>query len=202
VQEIFQAGFGHQKKAKSVYNTSKSLDFIVFLTGRGDPAADNGNKTLPAQAEKAMLLLGTTQGEAVLNETPHDREVMRANPTNHRTFRLSELLSQDQLKAQMSRPLAQLKKSADRARAIETEAALCLADPLRGIISKAPKATLQCRWRQLLRRHQNNPLLPFEAAVLLVMNIQAMSLAELRVHVMQFMNLSERQPADMLFFGL
>lgn len=202
IRQLFHAGFGHQKQGKTVYNTSKTLDFIVFLTGRGDPAADNGNKTLPAQAEKAMLLLGTHEGANVLSETPHDRERMRANPANNRTFRLSELLSQDQLKAQMSRPLGQLKKSAERARAIEREAALCLADPLRGVINKASKSTLQCRWRQLLRRHQDTHLLPFEAAVLLVMSIENMTLAELRVHTMQFMNLSERQAADMHFFGL
>lgn len=196
VPSFWVPGYGFKQGGRSTEKSAAVWEFLVFLVGRGDKSADGGNKSLPAQCERAMFLAGTAAGESIFNDTTKDKVVMKANETGTRTFKFHELLNEDQFKQLLRRPLIEVVNSYKKAAAKEAEASLRAQDPLRAAIFTKTSPALRSRWKKVVANYIDDQELPAELQEQIVVDVLPMPLTQLRQFIYKFVVGSGRQDVD------
>ena len=146
-------GSAHKTMCPTTILDTQMMDYILFIQGRGDTADQGLSKTFPADAHKAMRLLGTIQGEKFFNSTEKDKAFMRQNQDGRRTFKLSQLLSATQLKQYMSKTRVSLLSQRDRMVTKEAREARSAADPLYRRIQELTREQVLKKIRSIYERH-------------------------------------------------
>jgi hypothetical protein len=104
----FKRGFGRKTSVKSVYLNAKQMEFVLFVQGLGDESVSGKvcTKTVPRDAERAMMLKGTPEGQSIFPGSPQ----MAPQASGQAYFKCTEWLDAQQLKAQMSKTRGKLVK--------------------------------------------------------------------------------------------
>lgn len=198
--QLWHVGGGHRKKAKQVRKTAAACAFTVFVKGRGEADVDGGNKSLPSECVKAMFLHGTVEGSTIFCETDTDRNFMAHNNPPARSFKLHQLLSEDQLKAELRKPYSALVKSAKTVAAREAEQLAQSVDPLRRAIFKSQTVTLKRKWSVLVERYSQRGDLDQAIAGMLLQDTENILLADRRLLLLDFLNETGRSVQDVQLF--
>lgn len=134
----WEAGWAHRRSSRPQPSSERVTEFLLYLQERS--TVDGLTKTLPSDGARAMRLRGTAAGEAIFNASEKDRATMQRLPGDIHFFRMREWRDVGQIKAQISKPTGDLRRSLqvlqDRRQALEAREADPLVDVAAKITSK------------------------------------------------------------------